>query len=141
MALAKYFYLNFIKKEKIAKDTYSFYFDSSKDNFDFISGQYVKMNLIIENPDDRGTSRFFTISSSPLEKDRLMITTKVIWTNKSGDFANVSSDPHPTHVNYPPLNLSGFADSQTVELVFNKPGTFKYHNHLEPSKTGTIIVE
>jgi ferredoxin-NADP reductase len=36
------------------------------------------MMLPIENPDDRGTMRYFTISSSPLDKKYLRVITKVI---------------------------------------------------------------
>jgi len=72
------FYLPFIKKEKLAKDTYSFYFDFGKQSFDFLPGQYVRMTLDIQNPDDRGSSRAFTISSSPLDKEYIVITTKII---------------------------------------------------------------
>lgn len=75
----KNFNLFFIRKEKIARDTYSFYFDLKQEkDFYFTAGQYIRMLLDIENPDDRGSSRFFTISSSPLEKDYLTITTKII---------------------------------------------------------------
>ncbi len=64
-----------IKKEKVAKNTYSFYFE--KGHFKFLPGQYLRMTLDIKNPDERGSSRFFTISSSPLEK-YLVITTRII---------------------------------------------------------------
>lgn len=74
----KEFYLHFIKKEKIAKDTYSFYWDSTNIDLNFLPGQYVRMTLDIKNPDNRGSSRSFTIASSPLEKQHIMITTKII---------------------------------------------------------------
>ncbi len=82
------FLLPFLKKEQIAKDIYSFFFDRTKGGFsakggpatswDFLPGQYIRLVLPHKNPDDRGTSRFFTIASSPLEKDILMITTRII---------------------------------------------------------------
>lgn len=67
----------FVKKEKLSKDVYSFYFERKKD-FDFIPGQYLKLYLQIENPDARGSSRYFTISSSPTDRKFLTITTKII---------------------------------------------------------------
>lgn len=67
--------------------------------------------------------------------------TKVTWINKSGDVANVSSDFHPTHLVYPPLNLGSFTDKSSVSLVFDKPGTYNYHNHLNPGEKGTVIVQ
>lgn len=67
--------------------------------------------------------------------------TTVIWTNKSGQEGNVSSDPHPIHTNYPPLNLGSFANGDSVSLTFDKAGTYGYHDHLNPSFKGTIIVQ
>ncbi len=78
MTSSKEFFLLFIKKEKVAKNTYSFYFDRSHVNYDFRPGQYNRMILPHDNPDERGTSRFFTVVSSPLEKDYLVITTKIV---------------------------------------------------------------
>jgi len=69
------------------------------------------------------------------------VGTKVSWVNKSGGGATVNSDPHPIHSNYQPLNLNSFEDGQVLELVFEKAGTYNYHDHLNPSKTGTVIVE
>jgi len=67
--------------------------------------------------------------------------TKVTWTNKSSGLGNVSSNPHPVHTDYPPLNLGNFPVNGTLSLVFDKPGTYKYHNHLDPGLQGTIIVQ
>ena len=46
-----------IKKSKVSRDAYSFYFERSP-AFQFLPGQYIKMTLNIENPDERGNSRF-----------------------------------------------------------------------------------
>lgn len=73
------FSLPFVKKEYVAHETYSFYFDrSAAPDFDFTAGQYIRMSLAIENPDERGSSHYFTISSSPLNKEYLTITTKIV---------------------------------------------------------------
>lgn len=69
------------------------------------------------------------------------VGTRVIWLNKSGGLATVNSDLHPTHRLYTPLNLGEFPDGSSVQLVFDKPGTYKYHNHLNPSQTGTVVVQ
>ncbi len=77
---AKYFSLTFIKKEKIAKDAFAFYFDrvklGSAEKLDFLAGQYIHMYLPVINEKGRGNSRMFTIASSPLEKDYIFIATK-----------------------------------------------------------------
>lgn len=67
--------------------------------------------------------------------------TKVTWVNHSGETATVNSDPHPTHTLWPFLNLGSFDDGGSVSVVFDKTGTYTYHNHLNPSETGTVIVE
>lgn len=76
MDTSKYFYLKFIKKEKVAKDVFIFYFDRKSVDLDFLAGQYVHIYLPVKNEKGRGNSRMFTVTSSPLEKDYLLITTK-----------------------------------------------------------------
>ena len=67
--------------------------------------------------------------------------TKIVWTNSSGKAATVDSVSHPVHSDYPKLNLGSFNDGETLELIFNETGTFKYHNHLNPSQNGSVIVK
>lgn len=67
--------------------------------------------------------------------------TKVVWVNMSGDTTNVSSDPHPIHTDYPALNLGSFPGGASVSLTFDTVGTHGYHNHLNPSEKGTVIVK
>ncbi len=64
----------------------------------------------------------------------------ILFVNESGAPAIVASDPHPTHT-----DLGGF-ESGTLEsgasylFVFNERGSWGFHNHLNPSHTGTVIV-
>lgn len=64
----------------------------------------------------------------------------VTWINQSSTLATVNSDAHPTHLLYPPLNLGEFDNNQSFQLSFDKTGKFTYHNHLNPSQTGSVIV-
>ncbi len=84
-----------------------------------------------------------TLTSSGFSPATLTVKAgaKVTWTNKSGGAAIIASNPHPTHTDYPPLNLGTFQDGGTLSLTFNKAGTYGYHNHLDPSQTGTIVVK
>lgn len=66
---------------------------------------------------------------------------EVTWENKSGGNISINSDLHPTHLLYPPLNLGIVADGGSASLVFPAPGSYGYHNHLNPSQTGTIVVQ
>ncbi|MBI2431121.1 MAG: FAD-dependent oxidoreductase [Candidatus Levybacteria bacterium] len=65
------FFLSFLKKEQIAKDTYAFYFSREKSDFDFIAGQYIRITLPVE------PSHLFSIASSPLEKGYIRIITRI----------------------------------------------------------------
>ncbi|GIW61322.1 MAG: hypothetical protein KatS3mg089_0174 [Patescibacteria group bacterium] len=70
------FSLPFWKKEQVADQTYSFYFLRTE-KIDFKPGQYIKMTLDLTEEDPRGNSRFFSLCSSPLEEELIMITTKI----------------------------------------------------------------
>ena len=66
---------------------------------------------------------------------------KVVWVNNSGARATVDSSVHPTHRDYPKLNLGIFEDGEEHSLVFDEAGTYNYHDHLNASKFGTVVVE
>ena len=77
MGKAAQFTLPFIKRKKVAKDTYAFYFKRNGEFDDFIPGQYLRMHLPHKDVDDRGTTRYFTIASSPHIKDLVMFTIRI----------------------------------------------------------------
>lgn len=66
---------------------------------------------------------------------------EVIWVNKSGATATVNSAQHPTHLVYPKLNLGSFEEGEELRLVFDEKGKYNYHDHLNPSRFGTVVVE
>ncbi len=59
------------EKTKIAEDTYDFAFkeDTQNTNYKFTPGQYLEWTLAHKNSDTRGNRRYFTIASSPEEKE------------------------------------------------------------------------
>lgn len=66
----------------------------------------------------------------------------VTWVNSDLKNHTVNSDPHPSHTAYPSLNTIGLLKpGEKKSLVFPTKGTYGYHDHLNPSHTGTIIVE
>lgn len=67
--------------------------------------------------------------------------TAVRWKNISGKEQTVNSDDHPSHQKHRELNFGIFKNGSTVAFVFKKPGTYEYHNHLQPEHTGKIVVE
>jgi ferredoxin-NADP reductase len=74
---SKPYTIKFISKQELTKDTFTFAFERPND-FAFLPGQYNRWTLPIEATDKRGSSRYFTISSSPSDIDTLTVTTKII---------------------------------------------------------------
>lgn len=66
--------LTLFNKVSRTADITSFYFKPQVP-VKWEAGQFMRFTLTHDNPDDRGTSRFFTIASAPFEKN-IMITTK-----------------------------------------------------------------
>lgn len=67
-----------LKKETVAKNVMSFYFDrTAVPTYDFLPGQYNRLILPEVQNDPRGNSRMFSIASSPSTSDILLITTKI----------------------------------------------------------------
>lgn len=67
--------------------------------------------------------------------------TAVTFTNQSVGMMRAVSDVHPTHQLLPGFDqLKGEAKGATYEYVFAKAGTWTYHNHMNPSHLGTIVV-
>lgn len=66
----------------------------------------------------------------------------VTWTNKDTKPHQVASDPHPTHTALPGLGSIVLTKGDSFSFIFEKTGTYTYHDHLNPLKfKGTIIVE
>jgi plastocyanin len=65
----------------------------------------------------------------------------VTWTNKDSDELWVASNPHPTHTDYPGFDeLKSIPTGQTYSFTFTKVGNWGYHNHLNPSQQGIVVV-
>lgn len=65
----------------------------------------------------------------------------VSWTNNDSVNHTVNSAVHPTHQVYPLLNLGLIQPGSQKSLTFPTAGTYQYHDHLNPSLTGTVVVQ
>lgn len=80
----------------------------------------------------------------------------VEWTNTHTVDAWPASAVHPTHKAYPGSDIQKcnsvdrskifdacqrLQQGESWNFVFTQKGTWKYHNHLNPGQTGTIVVE
>ncbi|OGG03912.1 hypothetical protein A2W14_05585 [Candidatus Gottesmanbacteria bacterium RBG_16_37_8] len=65
----------------------------------------------------------------------------VTWTNNSKKSMYVASNDHPSHDLYPQFDqLSAVGNSGQYSFVFDKVGSWGYHNHASPSDTARVIV-
>lgn len=83
------------------------------------------------------------------------IGTSVTWQNQSSGNMWTASNVHPTHTLYDGTSLRQHCANPTPNsfdechadspgsswsFTFNKVGTWKYHNHVDPGMTGTVLV-
>lgn len=66
----------------------------------------------------------------------------VVFENKTGKNASVASDEHPTHLLYPEFDQykTDQRGKDEFRFTFTKTGTWGYHDHLNASQGGTVIV-
>lgn len=110
-----------------------------------------KTNMATTNPtpateqatNERPNTTSVTVTKNGYEPKTITIKKgeKVRWTNQSGTEVTVSSDSHPTHLLWPFLNLGNFKQGEMVSVMFEKAGTYTYHNHFNSSQVGSVIVE
>lgn len=129
----KPFFLPFVKKEKLNKDTYTFYFERTKDARPFVAGQYYEIKLPHKNMDDRGDSRVFTISSSPNDKEYISITTRIIQSTFKLALANLK-EGDVIHFDGPWDDLN-FDENEKLPYVFlaGGIGVTPYHSIIKYS--------
>ena len=74
----------------------------------------------------------------------------VTWTNQDSAAHWPASAMHPTHAVYPEGGgcigsafdaCKGLAQGESFTFTFNQQGEWKYHDHLNPSTFGTVVVE
>ena len=74
----------------------------------------------------------------------------VTFTNTASDAMRVASNPHPIHNGYPTTggcvsstfdSCSDISPGQTWTFKFDIVGKWGFHNHLNPSEGGTIVVQ
>lgn len=67
--------------------------------------------------------------------------TIVTFVNESGKGMWVASDVHPTHLLLPEFDAKkSLGKGASYEFTFMKVGTWRYHNHVNPSDGGTVVV-
>ncbi len=66
----------------------------------------------------------------------------VIFKNEESEPMWVASNPHPIHTDYSGFDAKrGYLKGESYSFSFTKSGNWKYHDHLNPSEGGIIVVE
>jgi len=98
------------------------------------------------------------ITANGFEPKEVEITkgTKVTWINEQPNPSWPASDVHPTHEVYPGSSIKkcgtpeqdkifdacrGLKQGESWSFVFNEVGEWYYHDHLNPSWKGEIVVK
>jgi plastocyanin len=94
-------------------------------------------------PSSNSTETVITYTSSGFEPASVTVKSggKLKITNNSSEPIEFASDPHPTHTLNPELNTSDIEPNSSTTITVTKVGSWGYHNHYDPSKRGTIVVE
>jgi len=67
---------------------------------------------------------------------------EVVFVNNSTKAFWPASAPHPVHTDYPEFDAkASLGPGKSFSFVFEKVGSWGYHNHLDSSKTGTVNVK
>jgi plastocyanin len=114
-----------------------------------------------ENPNptsEQSQTLTIKLTSSGFEPSTLTINSGDIVKFLAIDGSNrwPASDIHPTHTKYPGSNINkcfpeaepnifdscgSVLEGSSFEFTFTEQGEWKYHDHLQPGKKGTIVVE
>lgn len=84
----------------------------------------------------------YTDSGFSPELMNIEVGETVIFKNESAKDMWVASAPHPTHTVYPEFDAKkAYKKGESYSFTFTKKGEWKYHNHLNSSQRGTVVVD
>lgn len=110
--------------------------------------------MIVETATPDATVAYTEQGFSP-KSITVTLGTTITFINQSSEGMWVASAAHPTHIIYSGTGLSqhcpdttnsafdacaAVAPGDSFSFTFNKEGTWKYHNHMNASQTGAVIV-
>lgn len=75
------------------------------------------------------------------ESVTIQVGQAVLWINGDSEAMWPASDVHPTHQEYLGFDAGRpIAVGGSYTFAFTKPGTWSYHNHMNPKATGVVVV-
>lgn len=107
----------------------------------------IGLAIVSVNKEDKQTETkqvaVIAITADSFKPSTLQISvgTQVTWMNDDSSPHKIASNPHPEHTDLSGLNSQDLGPRSTYSYTFSKPGTVNYHDHLNPTLNGTIIVK
>lgn len=92
---------------------------------------------------DKGSVQTITYINGGFSPEKLTSKSgeNVVIENKSSTTIQLNSNEHPLHTKNPELNVGVVQPGEKKTFVLRTLGTFGFHNHLNPSTTGEIVVQ
>lgn len=92
---------------------------------------------------DQNAAATITYSDSGFSPSSITVKSGDVVTikNTSSNELQLDSDPHPIHTDDTDLNVGTVTTGQSQTFTVSKKGTFGYHNHLNPSDKGEIVIQ
>lgn len=112
--------IELVDKKKEDGDAVSFIFKSNAP-IEWTAGQFLFYTLPHSNPDDRGVTRYFTISSAPFEK-HIMLTTRIIPEKLSSFKKKLFASPIETKIEVADPDGDFTVDDPQKKLIFISGG-------------------
>ncbi len=90
----------------------------------------------------RGSEVVYTDSGFSPNNLLVRVGESVTFQNQSSSDMWVASNPHPIHTDYAEFDAKrGYKPGESYSFVFSEPGSWKYHNHMNPADMGSVTVE
>lgn len=84
-----------------------------------------------------------TITAQGFQPAELLVKkgTKVVWTNEDTKGHKVGANPFPSHDSLKGLVSPILAQNESYSYTFDMAGTYYYHDGLNPSTGGSVVVQ
>lgn len=94
----------------------------------------------VSNEQPTSATIVFTNDGFSPQELEVKVGTVVTVRNESSTRVQFSSDDHPTHLENQGMNLRVLNPGESASFTADKVGTWGFHDHIDDSMTGTLVV-
>ncbi len=108
----------------------------------FIAIAGVTMITNRKNADEAASIATVTITDHGFEPGTIAVKagTRIVWESGDHSLHQVVANPYPSGTTLASLRSSILSDDQTYSFTATKTGNFAYHDQLNPTINGTLVV-